>query len=343
MPIGPVGQAGLDIAQGVIQTGIGMALAPSQDRRQIKQQRKLQQMQIAGSKELTDYQQLKQMEMWKATNYGAQIQQLKEAGLNPGLLYGMGGAGGQSVGAGIAQASGGQAAQPMPIQPMEIGIQNAQRALIEAQTENIKADTANKPIEGEKKTAEVKDITQGIENKKAQEALTKVQTQIADLERRLKGETLNEQIEIIDWTSQRALAELDKIVRENIVDKATMNDRIAMVKTELAIKALMPELLKAQTTTEKGKPAIQQKELQVMQQQWEASILQGVQRWQELELQGLHVNTERAKQEQDAWVNDVQQSSKIPLELIEKVAQAIIFKNILSPAGSEPIKGFHKR
>ena len=36
--------------------------------------------------------------MFQATGYGAKVKQLKEAGLNPALIYGMGGAGGGTTG-----------------------------------------------------------------------------------------------------------------------------------------------------------------------------------------------------------------------------------------------------
>lgn len=39
-----------------------------------------------------------QMDMWNKTNYGAQIGHMKQAGLNPALMYGMGGGGGATTG-----------------------------------------------------------------------------------------------------------------------------------------------------------------------------------------------------------------------------------------------------
>ncbi len=39
-----------------------------------------------------------QMDMWNKTNYGAQLQHMKDAGLNPALMYGMGGGGGATTG-----------------------------------------------------------------------------------------------------------------------------------------------------------------------------------------------------------------------------------------------------
>ena len=90
---------------GAIGGVLGMAFQGANDRRQIRQQQKLQDMQIAGNKQLTDYNYAKQLQMWKDTNYSAQVEQLKKAGLNPGLLYGMSGGGGIPI------------CIPMPISP----------------------------------------------------------------------------------------------------------------------------------------------------------------------------------------------------------------------------------
>ena len=44
--------------------------------------------------------------MWKDTNYSAQMEELKKAGLNPGLLYGMSGGGATTIGTGVKTTSG---------------------------------------------------------------------------------------------------------------------------------------------------------------------------------------------------------------------------------------------
>lgn len=160
-----ISQLGLQTAGQVIGAGMGMVLGDRNDKRQREQQEYLQKLQIMGNKEMTDYQMKKQLEMWEATNYPAQIKQLEKAGLNPGLIYGMGGAGGATTGGSAAGVSGGSAQQnPGEIQQMmAMGMQIAQQAaqteltksqtektkvetekIAGADTENIKADTANK-------------------------------------------------------------------------------------------------------------------------------------------------------------------------------------------------------
>lgn len=137
---------------------MGLVFGGVYNKRQVKQQRRMNELQ----KEMTDYNMEKQLEMWEKTGYGATKQQMKEAGLNPALMYGMGGGGGSQT-ASIAQ---GQAQQAMSYEAAgmgmnlellksQINLQNAQaeKVKVEAEkiggvdTENVKADTQNKVLQ----------------------------------------------------------------------------------------------------------------------------------------------------------------------------------------------------
>lgn len=146
-----IGKAGMGLLNGVTgglaSAGIGMITAGANDKRQLEQQDKLSKMQIGYNKEMTDYQNQKQLEMWHATNYGAQKEEMKKAGLSPGLMYGLGGGGGATTGGGAASNSGGGNAPSggMEIMNMlQMRNMEAQRKLLEAQTENVKTDTIKK-------------------------------------------------------------------------------------------------------------------------------------------------------------------------------------------------------
>jgi len=134
------GQEAINAGQGIVSTGLGLILEKHNDKRQLRQQQKLQDMQMKGQMAMTDYNTGKQMEMWKATGPTGQMEQLKEAGLNPGLIYGMGGAGGQSTSIAQGSVSGGNAPQGGG----EVQTMALQREMLRAQIENVKADTANK-------------------------------------------------------------------------------------------------------------------------------------------------------------------------------------------------------
>lgn len=114
------------------------------DQRQLEQQKKLNKLQIAGNKEMSDYERMQSMKMWNDTNYGAQIKHAKDAGMSISALYGGSGGGGATTGGGGgAGVTGGIA--PDGNSSTGMGLQMAsQLALMEAQKENIEADTANK-------------------------------------------------------------------------------------------------------------------------------------------------------------------------------------------------------
>lgn len=137
-----IADIGMNAANQGLGTIFGMALGAYNDRRQLKQQERLQNLQIEGQKNMTDYNYSKQLQMWKDTNYGAQKAQLQAAGLNPGLLYGMGGGGGATVGGASGSVQGANA--PAGGQEiMGMMMQQAQLKLLEAQTRKTNTEADN--------------------------------------------------------------------------------------------------------------------------------------------------------------------------------------------------------
>lgn len=116
-----------------------------EDRRQLEQQKKLNQDQLDKNREAAKYSSDLQYEMWKKTNYGAQRAEIEDAGLNPALLYGMSGNGGSTGSASAGGVSGGQAASAAATQQnkLAMGMQLAQTALMTAQAEKTNAETDN--------------------------------------------------------------------------------------------------------------------------------------------------------------------------------------------------------
>jgi hypothetical protein len=132
-----------------------------------------------------------QMDMWNKTNYGAQMGHMKEAGLNPGLMYGQSGTGGStgSQGGGSASGSSAPAIQGMDMQNMLMG---AQAAKLIAETKNIDKDTNKKGGEIEVLEAQVGEIKaneklrvaqEGETNARAWETRTKAQLNELDVEK----------------------------------------------------------------------------------------------------------------------------------------------------------------
>lgn len=142
-----IASLGAQAAGGLINTGMGLLLEKHNDRRQLRQQEKLQNLQLKGQMQMTDYNMMKQLQMWKDTSYPAQVEQLKKAGLNPGLVYGMGGGGGTTTGT-PSGAPGGASAPGGGGEIMGMGLMNLK--MLQAQIENIQADTEKKKVESTK-------------------------------------------------------------------------------------------------------------------------------------------------------------------------------------------------
>lgn len=181
--------------------------------------------------------------MWKDTNFGAQIAELNKAGLNPGLIYGMGGAGGTTTGHGTAQPSGATAPGGTTAAEMGMGLQMglmaAQKRLIEAQASNLEADTKNKPLVGE--------------NIQADTALKEIGWNIQAIEEDIKGSTANAAKAIIIHNARTTFEQMEQAVTQNKITQATAQTAIDKAAAELAGIYAKNELTRAQEeATKKG-------------------------------------------------------------------------------------------
>jgi superfamily I DNA and/or RNA helicase len=146
--------------------------------------------------------------MWKKTNMPAQVKMMEEAGLNPALMYGMSGGGGTTAGSqGGGSASGGSAPgeRSMDLSASLMGAEIAKK-IEEAKdlaSQRKKRDDSETRLD----EARIGDLTQGIQNKKAEEELTKVNTKIGNVELRVKDARSSAEIE-------SAFVELGKLKRE---------------------------------------------------------------------------------------------------------------------------------
>ena len=82
------------IAGPIVNTAMGLALEKHNDKRQLRQAGALGLQQLGYSNQHAAYQSQLALDRWKATNYAAQVKEMKVAGLSPGLMYGGSGAGG---------------------------------------------------------------------------------------------------------------------------------------------------------------------------------------------------------------------------------------------------------
>lgn len=194
------------------------------------------------NKELQDRANESQKKMWEETNYSDQRRHMEKAGLNPGLLYGMGGTGGATTGAGSAGSAGMENQPNMGMYDMAAAAN--QKKMTEAQVELAKTQADKNKAEAEKirgvDTEESKartiDLTQGVENKKAQEQLTRAQQQltglqskIAETQGKLDEQAFGDRLREIQWTADRAYNENEIASNEAFVLEQTKWDRVEQI------------------------------------------------------------------------------------------------------------------
>lgn len=270
--------------------GMGLILEKHNDKRQIRQQQKLQDMQIAGQKQLTDYNQAAALKMWEDTNIRAQKEQIEKAGMNSAMLYGGVGAGGATVTPGAVTGGkapeGGREIIENAGMGMNIQLLAAQKDLLQAQAENIRADTANKPIQGENIGMQTQSLAQGIKNAKVAEELQK-------LDLKFQGETYDDRVDYILYIAKNAMFAQEMSERSNYIQKATRDDQVDIIR-RAATEALLKNALTEAQTKEVGSK-IQVNEAQI--KTWATQLTQG---WESLDKTEKQIRIAAFKAEIDA-------------------------------------------
>lgn len=197
-------------------------------------------------------------DLWNYTNYENTMRHIKGAGLSPGLIYGQGGAGGSTSGAGQASGVG----QPNKT-GTEVGLQAQGMAL---QLANVMSQTRLNESQAEKNEAEAKKIS-GVDtkaqeitidkliaetsNEKIKRGLILGQIRVADAEEELKRNTA-------DWTKEKAeetrwnvkslkkgidklAEEIDGIELDNDLKRRTIDNKVK--ESSLTLQNLMAEIL----------------------------------------------------------------------------------------------------
>lgn len=324
--MGWITDMGQQAAQGIVGAGLGMTLGrindKYQDKRQLSQQGKLQAMQEAGEirvgKAMGDYNIKNAKDMWEYTGYGGQMRQIKEAGLNPALLYGMKGGGGITTGpAASAGNVGTDTTHRTSSDPtasmgmaMQIGLMRAQKENIEADTANKQADTANKPLTGQ--------------NIEANTGLTKINTAMQQVALEVANATKEEAI-------QRITAEAGIAQEQNV--QSGVGTQIARGTQEATIQRINTMAMQAILQNKEIQSEIRRNDSQVQLNsasinKMAEDIAQG---WQKLSIDARNAGsnernaaTSAARQEWDKYINNVRASTKLTVETAEGLIQSIL-------------------
>lgn len=220
-----IGMAAANTATGGL---LGMVFGGINDKRQIKQQQRMTDMQVKAQKDLTDFNSMKQMEMWKNTSYPAQLAMMKEAGLSPGLMYGGGGAGGSTANIAAGSVGGGTAAGNSG-EMMGMVSMGLQQQTLEIQKQLAETQKRLADAEIPKKQAETRNLT--------------TEGNILDIQEDFRNATLNADIHTVKYQTDIALQELGILRNNGIISNATWSTEIEVIQNEGAMIALKNSLL----------------------------------------------------------------------------------------------------
>lgn len=256
---------GLDIATAVT-AGAGLAGNIISGIGAGKRAKKLMDRQHNYNKEIMDIQnnyltqqnlqnQKIQMENWENTSYGAQVDQMKKAGLNIGLMYEGGGAGGSTMGSQTASApSGGGGYSDMGVTAKgmdimsQVGMQMAQMDLIKAQTKKTEAEAKKtEGVDTEKILTEIQSLTQGIKNAEAQETAIHIDNSLKRVELRVKEATAEESIRLLENQAEQSIYDLKMIQRLDKFDEQTYDARVKTLIENLGLIVAQRQKTEADT------------------------------------------------------------------------------------------------
>ena len=329
----------------VIGGGMGLILSDVNDKRQLTMNERLLQQQAQANRDMLDYQKQKDLEMWKATNYPAQVEQMKLAGLNPGLIYGMSGGGGVTTGSSGSNVSsnnapsGGNEVMGLMTQA-NIALTAAQTRKLNAEADNLEGDTANKPKTGA--------------NIDADTTSKKIITSLNELEYKYKDATQEKRISLLNAIHQKTWKEVEKLTADTTVSQETVNSqikeynqRVANLILDNAIGKEQKELIKAQKNAIITGLEQKWQDLQIAQQNADAATKNSnvnadnaqTQRWQQ------QLNAARLEWEKE--MQDVKESTKLSVETIGDLVKSFIVRSGMKsgvPIGTKPapVTGFRR-
>lgn len=341
-----LGQAAAGQASGnFINEGMGLLFQGAKNKQARKQARKMQEIALEGHYKATDYNTIKQKELWEATSYPAQVEMLKKAGLNPGLAYGMGGGGG--VTANIATAGGdtptAPVAQPshgsegMGMMIGQLGLLKAQQEVLESQADLNKANAdKTRGVDTDEAKTRISNILANTENTQVKTAGEKLENTLKEIEVKFQSNELNYEAreDLLIAAAAQAKELVDQMSIKTGTDRMLQQTVINTARQELANLKVQNLLMRAQQTNinENTKKIIQD----VLNDKQRLSMMasQLALAWQAYEDGGYNrIREANEALRDDTWdfLKDLTPGFLIPI--------GKGFGN----SGSKPVRGFHNR
>lgn len=286
--------------------GLNAAMSSGAANEQWGNQLRLMDIQNRYNEQMAKNNQQRNKDLWDYTNYENQKQHIKNAGLNPALMYGMGGGGGVS-----ASGAQGQGVTQPTDRSVEMGLKQQglglQLASIASQVDLNKSQAEKNKVEADKiagvdtdmQKATIDNLIAQTSNEKVKKGLILGQIRVADAEEELKrnmADWTKDKADETRWNIKSLQKGIDKLAEEingmkldNELKERTIDNKVK--ESALTLQNLMAEILL------KGS---QQKVNEEQAKAIPAEILQG---WEKLVKEGKALINQRDQIE--AYIQDV--------------------------------------
>lgn len=320
---------------GIVGEGMGMLFQGWKNANQLKQNKQLIRQQLEAQKEMGMFNVERQLDLWNRTNAGAQMEHYKNAGLNPALMYGGGGAGGST--AATAGNVSQQSAAPVPGHNGMNILMPAQVELMRAQARNLDADTAKKSgVETETGYATIEKLKAETTNTKVITALNKIQQQIAEVSQ-------EDVTDALSLNAQKMQQELFQLQNQTDISNATKNTIIKTVQQNYVNAVIQGQLMKSNINVNTAQI---NKMAQDILQGWESLDIKSKEQrineafsWETMETNRRNASTAEKQQRTDANFKE----SLINQAQINNVIQAFDkITDLIPTKGSNPVQGFRR-
>lgn len=226
-----IGAAAIATGGNIISDIFNMGSSESNRRKQVKSQ-----------KELTKFNADQQLRLFEETGYGAQVRQMENAGLNPGLIYSQGGKGGDSS---LNASSGVDVPYVEKSNMMDIALKSAQVEMLKSQAEKNIADAEKtKGVDTDEGKARIESLQQGVKTAKAQEAWLKVESDLKAIEQYEKLASQEDRLDYIKFYTKQALHNASIAENEEWLSSETKKNKRDIIRANAIQGFLQNELTK---------------------------------------------------------------------------------------------------
>lgn len=286
--------------------GLNAAMSSGTANEQWGNQLRLMDIQNRYNEQMAKNNQQRNKDLWDYTNYENQKQHIKNAGLNPALIYGMGGGGGVS-----ANGAQGQGVTQPTDRSVEMGLKQQglglQLASIASQVDLNKSQAEKNKVEADKiagvdtdvQKATIDNLIAQTSNEKVKKGLILGQIRVADAEEELKrnmADWTKDKADETRWNIKSLQKGIDKLAEEingmkldNELKERTIDNKVK--ESALTLQNLMSEIL------------LKGSQRKVNEEQAKAIPAQILQGWEKLVKEGKALINQRDQIE--AYVQDV--------------------------------------